>query len=463
MNNHSQHVNNEPRGRTVSSWVFPSLVAVVSLVAAMLGSPLVRAAQLEFRSECTPLGPIVTLGDLAEVLADDPQQAELAAIELFPTPPPGGRRFLEIREIQDLLMNRGVNLLEHELSGSSRITILGRRQEPLSNNVEPLPLSVAENANRKVRDAIVKYLQQYASGTQPWDPDVRLDQTQARRIATAKGEPEVRGGKYPWLGMQQFELMVTSPEGPVSFTVSVEVSLPPAVVVTARSLAQGTMIHASDVQLQRRQPADMTSQGFHAIEDVLGKEVTRAIGAGGIVEARSVRLPLNVRRGEVIFVYARSPGIQVRTAARAREEGSLGDLISVESLSDRTEFYARVCGLREAEVYARATQAEQSAMTGGNQYETGMEASGSRKFPHTMGNHPPMPPASNSIRSIAPATAQRPGPTLPWEVSRRIQRRDPTPGRLPDPDLQTPMPRQGDTPRWTQSPQDSSNDAWRQY
>ena len=42
--------------------------------------------------------------------------------------------------------------------------------------------------------------------------------------------------------------------------------------------------------------------------------------------------------------------MQVRTTARAREDGSQGDLITVESLTERKPFFARVCGPQEVEV-----------------------------------------------------------------------------------------------------------------
>ncbi len=47
-----------------------------------------RAAELRLRAQCAVSGRLVELGDVAEIVGGDPQQAEgLAAIELFPAPP----------------------------------------------------------------------------------------------------------------------------------------------------------------------------------------------------------------------------------------------------------------------------------------------------------------------------------------------------------------------------------------
>jgi flagella basal body P-ring formation protein FlgA len=59
-----------------------------------------------------------------------------------------------------------------------------------------------------------------------------------------------------------------------------------------------------------------------------------------------------VKRGEEIAVYARGGGIQVRTLARAREDGARGELIGVESLEEKVPFDAVVTGLREAVVFS---------------------------------------------------------------------------------------------------------------
>ena len=63
-------------------------------------------------------------------------------------------------------------------------------------------------------------------------------------------------------------------------------------------------------------------------------------------------------------VYARSPGIRVRTVGRVRDNGSLGDLVAVESLLDRRTYFARVSNVREVEVYARAPKATRADTSG---------------------------------------------------------------------------------------------------
>jgi flagella basal body P-ring formation protein FlgA len=139
--------------------------------------------------------------------------------------------------------------------------------------------------------------------------------------------------------------------------VRAKVSVVPAVVVATRAVPRGAVIQASDVQLDRSQPVSGRTEVVTSLDDVVGKEAAQAIIAGRPVDKSSVRQPVLVRKGEVVTVYVRAPGVQVRTAARARDTGSHGELISVESLENRQTYLARVTGIQEAEVYARGQSA----------------------------------------------------------------------------------------------------------
>lgn len=344
------------------SWA--CVVLLTALVATPFGPASARAAELRLRAECRSEGPVVTLGDVAEVVDVDFRRADaLAAMELFPAPPPGQPRFVRLREIQDLLIIRGINLVEHRFSGSSQVTVLGPGEQAETGR-RPLSVTVVKRAERQVCEAVIALLRERVSKSEPWDVDVRLDDGQARLVARAGAAISARGGMPPWEGPQRFEVTVKVPEGPVRFAIDARVTLPPAVVVAARSLLRGTVIRADDVQLQRGGPDDTPGDSFQSIAEVVNQETTRAIPAGKILERNLLRAPLVIQRGEVVTVYARSSGIRVRTTARARENGSLGDLILVESLLDRKAYYVRVSGIQEAEVYARAIRADRPAATG---------------------------------------------------------------------------------------------------
>jgi len=323
----------------------------VALAMLALGSTSARAAELRLRSQCQSRGPVVTLGDVAEIFAVDPQQAEtLAAVELFPAPAGPGQRFVRLRELQDLLLLRGVNLAEHRFSGASQIAITGGHVAACAQTEPALSFSAARKANRRIHDAVVQYLQQQVSAERAWNVEVELDERQARSAADPASTISIAGGSPPWTGRQRFDVTVDSAGGSLRFPLDVRIDSPPPVVVAARALPPGMIVQPGDVELRPAAAGDERFEVVYALDEVLGMQTTRALPEGKIVESKSLRAPLLVRRRDPVTVYAHCPGVQVRTTARALDDGSLGETIRVESLSERKVYLARIIGVREAEV-----------------------------------------------------------------------------------------------------------------
>ncbi len=338
----------------------PAVAVALGILAVGLHGLLsgrVPAAELRLRSQCRCGAAVVTLGDLAEIITTDARQADaLAAVELFPAPPAAQPRYVRIQEIQDLLALRGISPIEHRFSGAARVAVHGG-QSSQADAGRPLPPSVATRANRLIRNAVTKYLRESVSSDYGWNVEVALDDGQIRSLVGVVQEVSVTGGTPPWTGAQRFEATVYSPDGSRQFAFDARVAVRPEVVATVRSLSRGAVIRAGDVELRNLAFREDTVAGFSSIEEVIGMETIRAVPKGKVLTTKSVRAPLLVRRNDVVTVYARSSGIRVRTQARAREDGSLGELVSVESLSDRKAYFARVTAVREVEVYARSIRA----------------------------------------------------------------------------------------------------------
>jgi flagella basal body P-ring formation protein FlgA len=81
-------------------------------------------------------------------------------------------------------------------------------------------------------------------------------------------------------------------------------------------------------------------------------EARQPIAAGDVIFTDKVQAPVLVKRGEVITVVSQAGNIRVTTKARARQDGSRGELVQLESLETRETYDARVTGLREAAVFA---------------------------------------------------------------------------------------------------------------
>jgi flagella basal body P-ring formation protein FlgA len=313
-----------------------------------------QAAEIRLRQQCSAQNTLVKLGDIAEVYSTDAAQADsLKQIELFPSPNADQPRIVRFAELQELLSLRGVNLAEHRISGSSTVQINSEKKKI----EQPLSDMAVKRVDRRVKEAIAKYLQEQSSVSTQRTLEFELTAAQQRAVSASSLPLKVRGGKAPWDGTQKFTLTVDAAEGPFNFSVEARVKTPSMVVAAVRSLPRGAIIRAGDVNMVHGNPGDGDNGSFASIEEVIGKQTTKVVAEGKILAPDVLQSPLMVRRGDVVTVYARSAGIRIHTTARAKDDGATGDLVSVETMTDRKQFTARVSGPRELEVFAQAATA----------------------------------------------------------------------------------------------------------
>lgn len=337
-----------------------TLAMLLTLVA-----PLAVAAEIRLRRECVPATALVTLADVAEIHAVNAAEAEkLGGVQLFAAPAAGKSRFLPIRELQDLLLLRGINLAGHTLSGASQTVIHTPVEETPEPEVvappqpaeRPLARHERDRAVERITDEIVRSLNA-EDGSAAWQVEIASIHGDLRPFVEASVDSPlfVAGGQKPWTGKQKFEVRRTTEDGEVVLSVVAEVTLPAMILAATRTLARGTIIQAGDLQFQPRRTNDANIEALELPEEAVGRQVTRSIPAGAVLSVADVREPIVVRRGDAVTVYSRAPGVRVRTTARAKQDGGLGDLIEIESFATRTTFYARVSGSQEVEIFAHAT------------------------------------------------------------------------------------------------------------
>ena len=173
---------------------------------------------------------------------------------------------------------------------------------------------------------------------------------------------EAAGGEAPWVGHQKFDIQVHTEKGPMVFTIEAQIGMPSAVVVTAVAVPRGAILSATDVTLQRVKSDAQIGDAFQSLEDVVGREAVLAIAPGQILDPQYIRTPVLVKRGSVVTVVVQAPGVKIRTTGRAREDGSKGDSINVESLLERKTYLAKVVGIDQVEIATTASTMAEDAI-----------------------------------------------------------------------------------------------------
>jgi flagella basal body P-ring formation protein FlgA len=301
---------------------------------------------------------------------------------LMPAPAPETSRYLQQREIADMLAASGVDLADIRFVGAPRVAIAGRRfieaaafNEPVTNsgnasvdkrnailagtsaNAATVQLDESQAAALKalVGRMVGEYVKSKMGKANVGRIECSIQGSQLGQLAMATSAPVCSGGSAPWTGRQNFVFSFATPDGPAKVQVAADIAEPPIpAIVATRPVARGSVITAADVELRMVEPTTKTS-GTRAvaasIEKIIGQEARQPLQTGEIVFADQVKSPLLVKRGDLISVGSQGGGIRVRTSARALQDGAHGELIQIEALESKQRYDARVVGVRQAAIF----------------------------------------------------------------------------------------------------------------
>ncbi|MEM6988040.1 MAG: flagellar basal body P-ring formation chaperone FlgA [Pseudomonadota bacterium] len=115
----------------------------------------------------------------------------------------------------------------------------------------------------------------------------------------------------------------------VSVTVRVWVD-----AVTARSpIARGASLTASDVELVKSERSRLYQGYFKTIDDVVGLTAAMPIRNDQIVNARHLRAPYLVNKGQRVSIMARDGHIEIRAVGHALDNATRGQRVTVRNTS----------------------------------------------------------------------------------------------------------------------------------
>jgi flagella basal body P-ring formation protein FlgA len=331
---------------------------LLSTAIVLVATAFAGAADVIVREQATPLGPIVRLGDVADVQATEASLAEvLANTPLVTTPAQGERRFLRAVQVRELVIASGVDVRELRFSGADGVSIAGLKDGSVdgcgSDRASAPRRSDRAATVEKLTAAVVAHLCDQSHHAL-WEVKIVADRDLSS-IQVQPGVPAtVEGGKAPWTGRQRFTL--SWPAYPDGVAVTADVQRIEMAVVALRNIERGDLVRLTDVEV-RPQAGALPGRAIATTEAAVGKEAVQTIRAGGVLVASQLRAPVLVRRGERVSVRARTGGVTVRTYAMAQQDGSLGDLVMVTPTDSREKYVARVSGVRELEVFAAGATA----------------------------------------------------------------------------------------------------------
>jgi flagella basal body P-ring formation protein FlgA len=310
---------------------------------------------------------VVRLGDVAEILDADPQVvARLSRVMLAPAPAAGRSTALAFDAIRARLASQGFNLAELEFAGTSLVTVSGGRLRGDGLGAAPANDLAHRRAEELVSRAVARHVREQNRDAGHVTVELALSPEQGALVSqSSSSRLEPSGGQPPYLGAQKLRIAFHDRQGQArQFDVDCRVTPLPSVLVPRTSLAKGHVLRAEDLTFKQLESTAGGITWFERLEQIVGQEAKKSLRAGEVITAKDVRgVPL-IRQGDIVTVYSRSGGIEVRMEAKSRGDGTLGDSVKLISLDGRRELNAKVSGFHEATVIPTAPPAAAPPATG---------------------------------------------------------------------------------------------------
>ena len=301
----------------------------IALTLALLAVPAGAAPRPELRPMTTLSGPVVRLRDLFAHAGQDGGRV------LGPGPAPGGR--IVVAATQLAYIARRYDVAWRPASPADR-AVLAWPGRAFTRGDAMVPLRAAlrgAGAGRYARITLDRF-----------DPPlVPLTPVVTPAISALAFDPG--SGRFSALLLLS-AAGITAISLPLSGRVQATVELP----VAAHRLPAGTILSVADLRLQRRRRALVAGGAALRLDQVVGRELEHALGAGATFPRGALRPPQLVRKGAAVLIRVRSPGLALTASGRALDAGGAGDRVRVLNPVSHAVLEAMVTGPGQVRVIA---------------------------------------------------------------------------------------------------------------
>ncbi len=275
-------------------------------------------------------GPVITLGDLADISGDDREMVNrLREVKLGSAPAPGRSMVFTPEVLGGWLASSGI-----DYSG-----VIWK----IPANVSVTTSSQAVG-NQNIIDTAAKFIAQRTGAT-----DGSITITPLYRPQDVLAPP----GKVDLTVDLPFGIHYNVPttanvaitiDGQYFTKVSIpyDVKLYKEVLVTTRTIPQKEMITKDSLRLERMDVGRITSGYFTDIDKVAGLVSRRQLPQGTVVNEYMLEKASVIKHGSTVVIMARLGDLIVTTSGVALQDGSVGQSIRVQNTNSKKIITARV-------------------------------------------------------------------------------------------------------------------------
>ncbi len=365
------------------------------------------------RREAEASGNYVRVCDIARVEGPKEQAAEVAGTVLGPTPPKGQIQEITRWDIESRLFEMGV-AAKVSFSGNTMVKVSGggaRLRFAQSDDAElpgldpfyerpgagsftlpsslgdsspaPAPAAAKSSAAKpaapahagspldamppEARERLGKAISQFLASKYK-RPDIEIGAT---ILSVSEAIPytvrdivveEATDGRVPGKATLRLSVRETPGAPPRQVMVSADTEVFALAPVAAKPLYKGEVLDAKDVKVERVKMEAGKSYLPPNPMAAAGRELKRNLAAGDPLLAAEAVMGEAVKRGDYVQNIISDKGWRVQSAGKALGGGMVGDLITVEDVSNKTKYQARITGQGTVSVIGKPMTPEPSKL-----------------------------------------------------------------------------------------------------
>lgn len=300
-----------------------SSIALILLLASRAS-----AIDVTFVKKCEVKGPLVRLGDVAQIDTFTELGKSLASIAVGNSPAPGEKSYFRTKNIKKYLLASQTLPEDIEWKGSPSIAV----------KRSGLALS-----SRDILDYISNYIRSQENN---------LPQAVIRFIPSALPLPftlptgnlhcQVIPSNPNILGSNRFSLIFTVDDRVVkNMSVRGKLEARANIITASIGLRRGTILQQHHLKNAVVDISNIKNPGFFP-EDFIGKKLKRTLRGGTPIEHSMVEALPVVHRGEKVKIVVQSGPMMLTATGLAHTDGKMNELIRVQNLKSQKIIFARV-------------------------------------------------------------------------------------------------------------------------
>ena len=332
---------------TLPRFALAILLTLASAVPALAGEiRLNRSARVDAKGSITIADVCALEGEDAKATGSVvlvPDIAQLAARQKWPE--------IALDDIRRALDAAGHATSRVNLSGSRCVLRIAREPAPAQEATEPEPRKheavriEGEGFGSTVRQRVAMTIAQ-GLGEPINDLKFLFDTEHADLLARSAGEARIVVDPVSTSGARHLVRvrLISGVELLADERITVEVLARRMVLVAQRDIRRSDELGASDFQPEERWLDPAIDRLVAPNSGVQGWSAARVIREGDLLTEDDIEPPLLVHRRERVRVLCLSGGIGLEFWARSRDDGKLGEMISLRREGSREDITARVTG-----------------------------------------------------------------------------------------------------------------------